>query len=67
MFHEFLWSSSVNFQAERIWILRLVYVGLGNDDDAPVFVRNSIFENLLSLYASPFSDNESKELILQVT
>ncbi|XP_056167551.1 uncharacterized protein LOC130134424 isoform X1 [Syzygium oleosum] len=66
MFHEFLWSSSVNFRAERIWILRLVYVGLGNDDDALVFMRNSVFENLLSLYASPFSDNESKELILQI-
>ncbi|XP_048131271.1 uncharacterized protein LOC115756006 isoform X2 [Rhodamnia argentea] len=66
LFHEFLWSSSVNFRAERIWILRLVYVGLGVDDDAPVFMRNSIFENLLSLYASPFSDNESKELILQI-
>ncbi|KAF8026216.1 hypothetical protein BT93_F2887 [Corymbia citriodora subsp. variegata] len=66
LFHEFLWSSSVKFRAERIWILRLVYVGLGIDDDAPVFMRNSIFENLLSLYASPFSDNESKELILQM-
>ncbi|KAL3736326.1 hypothetical protein ACJRO7_025308 [Eucalyptus globulus] len=66
LFHEFLWSSSVNFRAERTWILRLVYVGLGVDDDAPVFMRNSIFENLLSLYASSFSDNESKELILQI-
>ncbi|KAK3030709.1 hypothetical protein RJ639_037206 [Escallonia herrerae] len=65
MFHEFFWSSSVDFKTERLWILRLLYAGLNLDDDAHIYIRNSVFEILLSFYASPLSDNESKELILQ--
>lgn len=47
-------------------MLRLVYAGLNFDDDAQIYIRNSILEVLLSFYASPLSDNESKELILLV-
>ncbi|MCI23524.1 nucleolar pre-ribosomal-associated protein 1-like, partial [Trifolium medium] len=32
LFDNFIWSSSVNFKAERSWILRLVYAGLNSDD-----------------------------------
>ncbi len=56
----------MNFKAERLWILRLLYVGLNLDIDAQIYIRNSIFEALLSFYVSPLSDNDSKELILQV-
>ncbi|KAK9268493.1 hypothetical protein L1049_000245 [Liquidambar formosana] len=65
-FHDFFWSSSVNFKTERLWILRLSYAGLNLDDDAHIYIRNSIFEILLSFYASPLSDTDSKELILQM-
>ncbi|KAJ0045378.1 hypothetical protein Pint_04163 [Pistacia integerrima] len=65
-FHDFFSSSSINFRAERLWILRLVYAGLNFDDDAQIYIRNSILEILLSFYASPLSDNESKELILLI-
>ncbi|XP_058204610.1 uncharacterized protein LOC131318694 isoform X1 [Rhododendron vialii] len=66
LFANFLWSSSVNFRTDRLWMLRLLYAGLDSDDDAQIYIRNNILEILLGFYASPFSDIESKELILQV-
>ncbi|XP_024929234.3 uncharacterized protein LOC107431767 isoform X5 [Ziziphus jujuba] len=66
LFKEFFWSSSISFKAERLWMLRLLYVGLNLQDDAQIYIRNSVMENLMSFYTSPLSDNESKELILQV-
>ncbi|KAF7831373.1 Nucleolar pre-ribosomal-associated protein 1 [Senna tora] len=66
LFDNFVWSTSVNFKAERLWMLRLVYVGLNSDDDALLYIRNSIFETLMSFYVSPLSDFESKELIIKV-
>eukprot|EP00261_Vitis_vinifera_P031648 XP_019072891.1 PREDICTED: uncharacterized protein LOC100264016 isoform X4 [Vitis vinifera] len=66
LFNNFIWSSSINFKSERLWILRLSYAGLNLEDDAQIYIRNSILETILSFYASPFSDNESKELILQI-
>lgn len=47
-------------------MLRLVYVGINVDDDARLYIKNSIHEDLQSFYVSSLSDNESKELILQV-
>lgn len=47
-------------------MLRLLYAGLNLDDDAQIYIRNSVLEILMSFYASPLSDNESKELILLV-
>ncbi|XP_062077760.1 uncharacterized protein LOC133782458 isoform X2 [Humulus lupulus] len=66
LFNEFFWSTSVNFKAERLWILRLLYAGLNLDDDVQIYTRNSILETLMSYYFSPLSDNESKDLILQI-
>ncbi|KAF4381822.1 hypothetical protein F8388_008998 [Cannabis sativa] len=66
LFNEFFWSTSVNFRAERLWILRLLYAGLNLDDDVQIYTRNSILETLMSFYFSPLSDNESKDLILQI-
>ncbi|PON51517.1 Nucleolar pre-ribosomal-associated protein [Parasponia andersonii] len=66
LFKDFFWSTSVNFRAERLWILRLLYVGLNLDDDAQIYIRNSILETLMSFHFSPLSDHESKDLILQV-
>ncbi|XP_076895789.1 uncharacterized protein LOC143548550 [Bidens hawaiensis] len=65
-FDEFFWSNSASFKSERIWILRLMYSGLNLEDDAQVYVRSSILEKLLSFYSSLLSDNESRELILQI-
>ncbi|XP_048234758.1 uncharacterized protein LOC8266787 isoform X2 [Ricinus communis] len=66
LFHTFFHSNSVNFRAERLWMLRLVCAGLNLDDDAQIYISNSILETLLSFYTTPLADNESKELILQV-
>lgn len=66
LFHDFFSSSSVNVRKERLWMLRLLYAGLNLDDDAQVYIRNSVLEILMSFYASPLSDSESKELILLV-
>ncbi|XP_050893482.1 uncharacterized protein LOC127100380 isoform X3 [Lathyrus oleraceus] len=66
LFDNFIWSSSVNFKSERSWILRLVYAGLNSDDDAMIYIRNSILETLMSFYVSPFSDAVSKDLIIEV-
>ncbi|XP_021758900.1 uncharacterized protein LOC110723822 [Chenopodium quinoa] len=66
LFHEFIWSSSVTFRTDRLWMLRLLYAGINLEDDAVICVRNSVPEILLSVYASPLSDLESKELILRV-
>ncbi|KAL3520732.1 hypothetical protein ACH5RR_018881 [Cinchona calisaya] len=66
MFEEFFWSNSVTFKSERLWMLRLLNTALNMDDDAQILVRNSIFEILLNFYASPLSDDESKELIIEM-
>ncbi|KAK0600723.1 hypothetical protein LWI29_017841 [Acer saccharum] len=66
LFLDFFSSSSVNFRSERLWILRLAYAGLNLEDDAQIYIRNSILEILLSFYSSPLSDNESKKLILMI-
>ncbi|XP_019265752.1 PREDICTED: uncharacterized protein LOC109243298 isoform X1 [Nicotiana attenuata] len=66
LFQNFFWSSSTNFIAERLWILRLLYSGLNANDDAHIYIRNAIFETLLSFYVSPISSHESKELIVQI-
>nr|GLL17945.1 uncharacterized protein LOC109190705 isoform X2 [Ipomoea trifida] len=65
LFQNLLWSDSVSFRTERLWILRILYSGLNTDDDVHIYIRNSIFETLLSFYVSPLADNESKELIIQ--
>lgn len=66
LFHDFIWSSSVNFRKDRLWMLRLLHAGINLEDDAQIYIRNSVLEILLSVYSSPLSDKEAKELILQV-
>ncbi|GMP26056.1 hypothetical protein CsSME_00002651 [Camellia sinensis var. sinensis] len=66
LFETFFWSNTVKFRTLRLWILRLLYAGLNSDDDAQIYIRNNILEILLAFYASPLSDYESKELILQI-
>nr|XP_043632579.1 uncharacterized protein LOC122603821 isoform X2 [Erigeron canadensis] len=65
-FDEFFWSNSVNFKSDRIWMLRLLYSGLNLEDDTQIYVRSSILEKLLSFYTSSLSDNESRDIILQI-
>ncbi|KAK4383551.1 hypothetical protein Sango_2765100 [Sesamum angolense] len=57
------WSSSVSFRADRLWMLRLLYAGVNTEDDAQIYVENSIFEILMSFYSSPLSDNDSKDIL----
>ncbi|CDY29264.1 BnaC01g19160D [Brassica napus] len=66
LFHEFLWSSTFNFKSQRLWELRLVCVGLKSDDDAKLYIKNSILEDLMSFFSTPLADDETKGLILQV-
>ncbi|KAL2944584.1 Nucleolar pre-ribosomal-associated protein 1 [Bienertia sinuspersici] len=66
LFHELFWSTSVNFRTDRLWMLRLLYAGINLEDDALICIRNSVLDILLSVYASPLTDIESKELILLV-
>ncbi|KZV51556.1 hypothetical protein F511_05872 [Dorcoceras hygrometricum] len=66
LFENLFWSSSVSFRNDRLWILRLLYVGLNAEDDAQMYIRNSIFEKIFGFYSSPLSDNDSQELIVQV-
>ncbi|XP_051120016.1 uncharacterized protein LOC127243852 [Andrographis paniculata] len=66
LFQTFFSSSSKSFRADRLWMLRLLYVGLNSEDDARIYIRNSIFQNLLSCYSSPLSDNDSKGLTIQI-
>ncbi|XP_022717540.1 uncharacterized protein LOC111276058 isoform X2 [Durio zibethinus] len=66
LFHDFFHSKAVNFRAQRLWILHLAYAGLNLEDDAWLYIRSSILETLMSFYASPLSDIESKKLILQI-
>ncbi|KAL8538638.1 hypothetical protein ACS0TY_000600 [Phlomoides rotata] len=66
LFENLFWSNSISFKADRLWMLRLLCVGLNTEDDAQTYIKNSIFETLMSFYSSPLSDNGSKELIIQV-
>ncbi|KAL0402200.1 UNVERIFIED_CONTAM: putative protein C14G10.02 [Sesamum latifolium] len=65
LFQNLFWSSSISFRADRLWMLRLLYAGVNTEDDAQIYVKNSIFEILMGFYSSPLSDNDSKELIIQ--
>ncbi|XP_065862051.1 uncharacterized protein [Euphorbia lathyris] len=65
-FRSFFESNSVNFRAERLWMLRLACAGLNLDDDANLYMKNSIPRTVLSFYSTPLADNASKELVLQV-
>ncbi|VFQ63467.1 unnamed protein product [Cuscuta campestris] len=66
LFQDSFWSNSVSFRTDRLWILHLLYSGLNTEGDVHIYIRNSIFETLLSFYVSPLADNESKELIIQI-
>ncbi|CAH2077824.1 unnamed protein product [Thlaspi arvense] len=69
LFHDFFRSSAVenkSFRSQRLWELRLVCVGLKTDDDAQIYIRNSVLETLMSFYSTPLADDEYKGLILQV-
>ncbi|KAL9667065.1 hypothetical protein QQ045_001411 [Rhodiola kirilowii] len=66
LFDKFFWSSSLTFKKERVWILRLCYKGLQLKEDAQIYIRSSVLENILSYYSSPFADDDSKLLILQI-
>ncbi|GMH25511.1 hypothetical protein Nepgr_027354 [Nepenthes gracilis] len=65
-FRDFFWSDPVNFKTDKLWMLILLYSGINSEEDAKIYLKNSVLEVLLSFYASPLSSNESKELILQV-
>ncbi|KAJ0251447.1 Ribosome 60S biogenesis amino-terminal protein [Hirschfeldia incana] len=66
LFHEFLWSSAFNFRSQRLWELRLVCVGLKSDEDAKLYIENSILQDMMSFFSTPLADDETKGLILQV-
>ncbi|MED6212919.1 hypothetical protein PIB30_088096, partial [Stylosanthes scabra] len=66
LFDNFFWSSSINFKAERCWMLRLLYAGLNSDDDGVIYIKHSILESLMSFYVSTLLDVESKDLIIEV-
>ncbi|GAB2229982.1 hypothetical protein Droror1_Dr00014238 [Drosera rotundifolia] len=65
-FHDYFWSSSANFKKDRIWMLSLLSAGINSEEDSRLFIKGSVPEILLSFYVSPLSDNESKDLILQI-
>ncbi|CAA0330833.1 unnamed protein product [Arabidopsis thaliana] len=66
LFHDFFGSSTVNFRSQRLWVLRLVFVGLESEEDAQIYIRNSILETVMGFFSSPLADDETKGLILQV-
>ncbi|XP_073041195.1 uncharacterized protein [Primulina eburnea] len=66
LFENLFWSSSVSFRNDRVWILRLLCVGLNVEDDAQIYIQNSIFEKIFGFYSSPLSDNDSQELVIQI-
>ncbi|GAA0141611.1 hypothetical protein LIER_02723 [Lithospermum erythrorhizon] len=63
---ESFFSDSESSSADRAWMLYLLHAGLNTDEDAQIYMRNSIIEILLSFYLSPVCDDKSKELILQI-
>ncbi|EFH70229.1 hypothetical protein ARALYDRAFT_336756 [Arabidopsis lyrata subsp. lyrata] len=66
LFYDFFWSSTVVLRSQRLWELRLVCVGLESEDDAQLYIRNSVLDTLMSFSSSPLADDETKGLILQV-
>lgn len=46
--------------------MRLLNTALNADADAQIYIRNSIFDNLMNFYTSPLAENEAKRLIIQV-
>ncbi|CAA7025315.1 unnamed protein product [Microthlaspi erraticum] len=66
LFHDFFWSSAVNFRSQRFWKLRLVCRSLKSDEDCQIYIRNDIVKELMSFSSTPLADDETKGLILQV-
>ncbi|VVA98828.1 unnamed protein product [Arabis nemorensis] len=63
LFPDFFESSAV---VQRLWVLRLIYAGLKSEDDAQIYIRNSVLERLMRFSSTPLTDAETKGLILEV-
>lgn len=67
LFHTLFGSNSVHFRIDdHLWILRLLYAGLNSSDDAKLYLKNKVFDVLLSYSSSSLAGDEFKMLTLLV-
>ncbi|XP_011500624.1 PREDICTED: nucleolar pre-ribosomal-associated protein 1 [Ceratosolen solmsi marchali] len=60
------YSSEIDYQAHRHWILEVISDGLKSDLDMDVALRCVLFKMLFDFHSSTLSDIQSKNLILQI-
>ena len=63
LFLSMLNSSSLQFNAERGWILKLLASGPRTSADYYIYKRRHVFEQIMALYHSPMCDATAKVII----
>jgi hypothetical protein len=66
LFRQTILSGSQDARVERSWLLRLLRAGLRSSADARVYLRQYIFELVMSLYDAVFVDSGTSQLALGV-
>lgn len=66
MFYELFYSSSDELKKERVWMLRLLLIGLRSKQDYQLFHRRHVCNILLAFFQSPLADQHCRKLIFEV-
>ncbi|RIA94625.1 ribosome 60S biogenesis N-terminal-domain-containing protein [Glomus cerebriforme] len=66
MFYSLFYSSTDNYQKEKVWILRLLSAGLKTYDDYKLFKRRYIWDIISCYHNSPLADNIARKLTIEI-
>ena len=66
LFYNLLHSSTPNFRAERIWMLRFLAAGMRTDSDYALFRRRRVFDLVINFYDSELTDPRTRGFILKI-
>ncbi|CAJ0843661.1 7056_t:CDS:10 [Entrophospora sp. SA101] len=66
MFYNLFYSSSDNYQKERVWLLRLLSAGLKTNEDYKIFKRRHAWDIISGYYNSSLTDNITKKIIIEI-
>ncbi|KAG9299938.1 hypothetical protein G9A89_009666 [Geosiphon pyriformis] len=66
MFYNLFYSSTLTYQKERVWILRLLSPGLKSFEDYKIFKRRHVWHIISAYYTSLLVDNFTRKLIIEI-
>ncbi|CAG8456565.1 11592_t:CDS:10 [Ambispora gerdemannii] len=66
LFYSLFYSSTENYQKERVWILRLLSAGLRSVEDYKLFKRRHVWDIISAYYNSQLADNVTRKLVIEI-